>query len=64
MSSLSPISPLETFSSENYLGEPHDREFKRVFMKFTKEFEYFKDNLRKQLNELKMDTNKCLNFLF
>lgn len=49
------------FSSENYLDEAQDTEFRRAITNLIKEFEDFKENVNKQLNELKENNNKCWN---
>lgn len=49
------------FSSENYLDELQDTEFRRAITNLIKELEAFKENVNKQLNEFKENNNKCWN---
>jgi hypothetical protein len=40
-------------ANENYLNEPQDTEFKRTIASFIKEFKEFREDTKKQLNEIK-----------
>lgn len=39
-------------ANENYLNEPQDTEFKRTIASFIKEFKEFREDTKKQLNEI------------
>lgn len=47
------ISPIEISAGENYLDESHDIEVKRTIMNVIKKFKEFKEDTKKQLNEIK-----------
>lgn len=43
---------MEIFDSENYLDEPQDTEFKRTIINFSDDFKDFKEDTKKQYNDI------------
>lgn len=49
---IKPTSPMDVFSNENYLDEPQDTEFKRTIINFSDDFKDFKEDTKKQYNDI------------
>lgn len=55
------VSPPTHQSHDNYTDALQGKQLKRTIINFIKEFEVCKEDMNKELNELKKKSNKCLN---